>query len=49
VKVSSAKSRKSLLQKKFWLERGDMYKHMLEKIIGVGQGKRKYPATKCGA
>jgi hypothetical protein len=26
------------LQKKFWEEHGDMCKHMLKKIIGIGQG-----------
>jgi hypothetical protein len=26
---------------------GDTHKHMLKKIIGVGQGKGKYPARKC--
>jgi hypothetical protein len=28
---------------------GDMRKHMLEKIIGGGQGKRKYPTRECRA
>jgi hypothetical protein len=26
---------------------GDMCKHVLEKIVGGGQGKQKYPARKC--
>jgi hypothetical protein len=28
---------------------GDMRKHTLEKIIGGGQGKQKYPASKSRA
>jgi hypothetical protein len=28
---------------------GDTCKHMLKKIVGGGQGKRKYPASKCRA